>query len=194
MLQTSLNRVLNSRSYQPLISFSSLLPTKFNRTMVSTASDRFLADKAPPICRVEVAKSFSQLTLKEKLYAHYVGQASWAGARIIQEQWTPQALKLYDLLILTFSSNEKLADLDALRQKSGISSEDFEQVLQYSSQVLHNLVYYKASVSRRSYLAFPKQNLLLWSRSQLMQPLLSPAMHQCYPKIHCYVIAPIGPE
>lgn len=112
--------------------------------MVSAAADRFLADKAPPICRVEVAKSFSQLTSKEKLYAHYVGQASWAGARIIQEQWTPQALKLYDLLILTFSSNGKLADLEALRQKSGISHEDFEQVLQYSSQVLHNLVNYKS--------------------------------------------------
>ncbi|KAG1890987.1 peptidase family M49-domain-containing protein [Suillus subluteus] len=112
--------------------------------MVSSAADRFLADKAPPICRVEVAKSFSQLTPKEKLYTHYVGQASWAGARIIQEQWTPQALRLYDLLILTFSSNGKLADLDALSQKSGISYEDFEQVLQYSSQVLHNLVNYKS--------------------------------------------------
>ncbi|KAG1782483.1 peptidase family M49-domain-containing protein [Suillus placidus] len=114
--------------------------------MVSAAADRFLADKAPPICRVEVAKSFSQLTPREKLYAHYVGQASWAGARIIQEQWTPQALRLYDLLILTFSSNGKLADLDALSQESGISHEEFEQVLQYSSQaiVLHNLVNYKS--------------------------------------------------
>lgn len=112
--------------------------------MVSAAADRFLADKAPPICRVEVAKSFSQLTPKEKLYAHYVGQASWAGARIIQDQWTPQALRLYDLLILIFSSHGKLADLDALRHNSGLSYEDFEQVLQYSSQVLHNLVNYKS--------------------------------------------------
>ncbi|KAG1731884.1 peptidase family M49-domain-containing protein [Suillus lakei] len=146
MLRTRLNRVLNSRSYQPSISLHSspLLRTQLHRTMVSAAADRFLADKAPPICRVEVAKSFSQLTPKEKLYAHYIGQASWAGARIIQEQWTPQALRLYDLLILTFSSNGKLADLDALSQKSGISHEDFEQVLQYSSQVLHNLVNYKS--------------------------------------------------
>ncbi|KAJ8589717.1 dipeptidyl-peptidase III [Rhizopogon salebrosus TDB-379] len=112
--------------------------------MVSAAADRYLSDKAPPICRVEVAKSFSQLTPKEKLYVHYVGQASWAGARIIQEQWTPQALRLYDLLILTFSANGKLADLGALSQKSGLSSEDFDQVLQYSAQVLHNLVNYKS--------------------------------------------------
>ena len=72
---------------------------------------------------------------KEKKYAHYVGQASWAGARIIQGQWTPQAEKLYDLLILTFSENGKLADLDALRAKSSVSAEEWDDLLQYTSQV-----------------------------------------------------------
>ncbi|KAH7888205.1 peptidase family M49-domain-containing protein [Phlebopus sp. FC_14] len=112
--------------------------------MTSLASERYLADKTPPICRVEVAKAFSQLTPKEKLYAHYIGQASWAGARIIQGQWTPQGQKLYDLLILTFSTNGKLADLVVLQNKSSVSQEDFENVLQYASQVLHNLVNYKS--------------------------------------------------
>ncbi|OJA20989.1 hypothetical protein AZE42_12932 [Rhizopogon vesiculosus] len=153
MLRTRLNRVLNSRSYQlhlPPLSFhrSPQLRIPSHRTMVSASADRYLSDKAPPICRVEVAKPFSQLTPNEKLYAHYVGQASWAGARIIQEQWTPQALKLYDLIILTFSVNGKLADLGALSDKSGLSSEDFDQVVQYSAQastiVLHNLVNYKS--------------------------------------------------
>ncbi|KAF8833939.1 dipeptidyl-peptidase III [Paxillus ammoniavirescens] len=112
--------------------------------MASLAAERYLADKTPPICRVEVAKSFAQLTEKEKLYAHFVGEASWAGARIIQGQWTPQATKLYDLLILTFSTNGKLVDLDALKNKSGVSQQDFDELLQYSSQVMHNLVNYKS--------------------------------------------------
>ncbi|KIJ60992.1 hypothetical protein HYDPIDRAFT_116493 [Hydnomerulius pinastri MD-312] len=112
--------------------------------MASLATERYLADKVPPICRVEVAKSFGQLTSKEKLYAHYVGQASWAGARIIQGQWTPQATKLYDLLILTFSTNGKLADLDVLKSTSGVNQQDFDNILQYASQVLHNLVNYKS--------------------------------------------------
>ncbi|KAF8554646.1 hypothetical protein OG21DRAFT_1412103 [Imleria badia] len=112
--------------------------------MASLAAERYLADKAPPICRVEVAKSFSQLTEKEKLYAHYVGEASWAGARIIQGQWTPQATTLYDLLILTFSTNGKLADLGALQTKSGVSEQAFDDLLQYTTQVLHNLVNYKS--------------------------------------------------
>jgi dipeptidyl-peptidase-3 len=112
--------------------------------MASLAAERYLADKAPPICRVEIAKSFSQLTEKEKLYAHYIGEASWAGARIIQGQWTPQATSLYDLLILTFSTNGKLANLGALQTKSGVRQQAFEDLLQYTTQVLHNLVNYKS--------------------------------------------------
>lgn len=120
------------------------------------AAERFLADRAAPYCSLSVAKSFSQLryvhmiivallcvahvllrtsSSKEKKYAHYVGEASWAGARIIQGQWTPQAQKLYDLLILMFSENGKLANLEALQQKSGVSADDWEDLLQYSAQV-----------------------------------------------------------
>ena len=81
---------------------------------------------------------------KEKKYAHYVGEASWAGARIIQGQWTPQAQKLYDLLILTFSDKGQLADLPGLQQKASLTSEEWEDLLQYTSQVLSNLVNYKS--------------------------------------------------
>ncbi|KAH9854917.1 aflatoxin-detoxifizyme [Lenzites betulinus] len=109
-----------------------------------SAAERFLADRAAPYCSLSVAKSFGLLSSKEKKYAHYVGQASWAGARIIQGQWTPQAQKLYDLLILTFSENGKLADLEALQQRSGVSAEDWEDLLQYTGQVLSNLVNFKS--------------------------------------------------
>ncbi|EIW85196.1 aflatoxin-detoxifizyme [Coniophora puteana RWD-64-598 SS2] len=112
--------------------------------MATSASERYLADHEPPYCGLDVATSFAQLTSKEKKYAHYIGQASWAGARIIQGQWTPHAARLYDLLILTFSENGKLANIDNLKAASGLSSEEFNGVLQYSSQVLHNLVNYKS--------------------------------------------------
>lgn len=72
---------------------------------------------------------------KEKLYAHYISQASWAGARIIQGQWTPQAERLYDLLIFTFSDQGKLGDLEGLKQKSCISEEDWDSLMQYTIQV-----------------------------------------------------------
>ncbi|GJE95136.1 aflatoxin-detoxifizyme [Phanerochaete sordida] len=111
---------------------------------VNLAAERFLADHDSPVCSLDVAKSFAQLTSKEKKYAHYIGAASWAGARIIQEQTTPHARQLYDLLILTFSKDGKLADLSALKQQSGVSGQDWNDLVQYTVQVLSNLANYKS--------------------------------------------------
>lgn len=86
----------------------------------------------------ELTQSYSTQHFRsnEKAYAHFVGQASWAGARIIQGQWTAEAQKLYDLLIVIFSGEKgKLGDVDGLRQKSGVTDEEWEDVLQYTSQV-----------------------------------------------------------
>ncbi|KAK0480521.1 peptidase family M49-domain-containing protein, partial [Armillaria luteobubalina] len=90
---------------------------------------------AAPLCSMDVGKSFDQLSPKEKLYTHYLTEASWA--------WTAQATDLYDLLILIFSANGKLADLNALKTSSGLSDDDWEALTQYTVQVLSNLVNYK---------------------------------------------------
>ncbi|KAK7039226.1 hypothetical protein VNI00_010131 [Paramarasmius palmivorus] len=114
--------------------------------MASSAAntERFLADRAAPLCSLNIAQSFAQLSAKEKKYTHFVSEAAWAGARIIQEQWTPQAIALYDLLILTFNDNGKLADLDALKTKAGLSDVEWEDLMQYTVQVLSNLVNYRS--------------------------------------------------
>ena len=72
---------------------------------------------------------------KEKKYAHYLAEASWAGARIIQGQQTPQAQDLYDLIILTFSDNGKLCNLEALRKHADLNADEWEDLLQYTAQV-----------------------------------------------------------
>ncbi|KAI0320104.1 aflatoxin-detoxifizyme [Amylostereum chailletii] len=112
--------------------------------MVNVAAERFLADRAPPFSSLEVAKAFELLSPKERKYAHYLGEASWAGARIILGQWTPYNENLFDLLILTFSDNGLLVDLDGLKSKADLSDEDWEDVLQCSVQVLSNLANYKS--------------------------------------------------
>ena len=84
---------------------------------------------------------------------HYFGQASWAGARIIQGrvrrllriicidlrgigQWTSQARDLYDLLILIFTDvRGSLADLPTLQTSSKLSPADWDDLLQYTIQV-----------------------------------------------------------
>ncbi|KAG6818124.1 hypothetical protein H0H87_000029 [Tephrocybe sp. NHM501043] len=110
----------------------------------ATATERFLADRASPLCSLDIAKSFGQLSSQEKKYAHFLSLASWAGARIIQGQWTPQASDLYDLLILTFSTqNGTLADLNALQQQAGLTAEEWDDLFQYTTLVLGNLVNFK---------------------------------------------------
>jgi dipeptidyl-peptidase-3 len=108
-------------------------------------AERFLADRGAPLCSLDVSKSFAQLSTKEKKYAHYLAEASWAGARIIQGQQTPHAQDLYSLLISTFSDDKgKLCNLEALRKRADFSTEEWEDLLQYTTQVLSNLVNYKS--------------------------------------------------
>ncbi|KIO34275.1 hypothetical protein M407DRAFT_64255 [Tulasnella calospora MUT 4182] len=99
--------------------------------------ERYLADTNSPVCGLNVAEPFKLLTAKEKLYAHFVGKASWAGARIIQGQWTEYAQDLYKMIILTFSDGDKkaLTDLDALKKLSGLSDEEWQWTLEYAAQV-----------------------------------------------------------
>ncbi|KAJ3804498.1 aflatoxin-detoxifizyme [Lentinula lateritia] len=107
-------------------------------------SERFLADCAAPLCSLDISKTFAQLSSKEKKYTHHISEAAWAGARIIQAQWTPQANDLYDLLILTFSDDGKLADLQKLQAASRLTAEEWEDIMQYTVQVLGNLVNYRS--------------------------------------------------
>ncbi|KAI0054058.1 aflatoxin-detoxifizyme [Auriscalpium vulgare] len=122
---------------------STLHPFRVMSTTTSVISERFLADRAAPISGLQVNKAFQLLSSKEKKYAHYLAEASWAGARIILGQWTPYTEKLYDLLILTFGQNGALVDLDVLKQKSGVTDEEWEDALQFTSQSLSNLANYK---------------------------------------------------
>jgi len=82
MLRRLVGRVLfGSTSYQrgasphrlssiSVLPHPSLYRFTTSRSMASLSEERYLADKAPPICRVEVAKSFSQLTFDFLFHSH----------------------------------------------------------------------------------------------------------------------------
>jgi dipeptidyl-peptidase III len=106
----------------------------------------FLADAAPPFCSVEVAPNFPVGREGEAVYTLYLSgnpdlpfrprvhcflymarQTNWAGARIIQGQWTSYA----NLLIIAFSAEQgRLADLESLKNRSGVSDQAWLQVTQ----------------------------------------------------------------
>ncbi|KIM28659.1 hypothetical protein M408DRAFT_329404 [Serendipita vermifera MAFF 305830] len=108
-------------------------------------ASRYQADIDPPFCSLGVKSAFDQLTPKEQLYAHWVGVACWAGARIIQGQWTPQARDLYDMLVATFSNADgSCVDLDKLKEDSKVSDDHWKHAITYTAQVFGNLVNYKS--------------------------------------------------
>jgi len=146
------------------------------RTMASATlnDERFLADRAVPLCSLDVAKSFAHLRCELYLWIlNYKSRSSPAqssGEEIYTfpeprflgwrpdhsrsglmpyhylfhkhltnklGQWTSQAVELYDLLILTLSNDDKskLGNLDELRVTSGLSVEEWDDLLQYITQV-----------------------------------------------------------
>ncbi|KLO16192.1 aflatoxin-detoxifizyme [Schizopora paradoxa] len=107
-------------------------------------AEKFYADKRLPICGLNVSKSFAQLSEKEKRYTYHLSKASWAGARIIQGQWTPQARSLFDLLVQTFSEDGKIGDLRRMKSASGVGDDEWKDLLMYTAQTLSNLVNYKS--------------------------------------------------
>ncbi|GAA5980189.1 hypothetical protein JCM5350_000865 [Sporobolomyces pararoseus] len=116
-------------------------PTRLSSNMVSQADQRYLADRAPPVCSLQVKDSFNNLTKQEKLYSHFMSQACWSGGRIIMRQTTETAEQLFDLIVSTFAKSDeaKLGDLEELKSKSGVTQEEWDDTLAYCAQALSNL-------------------------------------------------------
>lgn len=97
-------------------------------------TSRYYADQKAPICPLVIKEHFETLSDTEKLYAHYIGYASWLGARIILEQTTPESSDIFDLIRITFSASaaepRALADLAAMRSAAGVSQDEFDAVLE----------------------------------------------------------------
>lgn len=114
-------------------------------TTASIQASRFYADTDIPFAGMEIKDSFALLSSKEKLYTYWVSKASWAGVPIIQAQWTEYAQDLFKLMLLTFSSAPaKLADLEAIQSKAGVSKEEWTFALEYAAQVTSILTNYKS--------------------------------------------------
>ncbi|KAF8350715.1 aflatoxin-detoxifizyme [Amanita rubescens] len=152
--------------------------------MASVAIDvqHFYADRSAPICSLNVGNVFDQLSSREKKYAHYIGLASWAGARIIQEQWTPHAKSLYNLLILTYSTDQGvLIDLESLRADSGLSPEEWNDLLQYTTQVFSNLIIPRLSPDKFEIVISKSANataaLILWKSSIYIPATPEPSLY-----------------
>ncbi|KAJ3213753.1 hypothetical protein HDU67_002504 [Dinochytrium kinnereticum] len=110
-------------------------------TIATGDSLRFLVDTKAPLARLEAKKHFESLTDKEKLYAHHIVKASWAGFSVIAAQLSHESLTLVKLFTEVFkepgSNPPRTRDLNALKKASGVTDEAWTFFLEFAVQVLY---------------------------------------------------------
>ncbi|KAJ3093338.1 hypothetical protein HK100_006674 [Physocladia obscura] len=107
----------------------------------------FLCDKNAPLARLEVKEHFDSLSDKEKNYAHFIGRAAWAGARVYSATTSLVAPLLFQLILDIFSDkndSKKIRDVAAFKENVGLSEDSWRLFLEYSVQVLYNLSNFKS--------------------------------------------------
>ncbi|KAK3362927.1 putative dipeptidylpeptidase [Lasiosphaeria hispida] len=103
---------------------------------------QYLADAPPAVVRLEIEKHFSNLSDKQKRYAHFISRASFAGNRIVLRQVSPESESIYDFIIALYGASA--GDWKALALKAGVDEGGLSAFLQYAAQFLGNSGNYKS--------------------------------------------------
>ncbi|KAF2790206.1 dipeptidyl-peptidase III [Melanomma pulvis-pyrius CBS 109.77] len=110
--------------------------------MDTEALKQYLADNPPTVVPLAIKPHFEALSDKEKLYAHHISIACFAGARIVLRQVSVESEYIYDFIIALHKHTS--GDYASLAKETGVSSEDLDAYLNYAAQFLGNLGNYKS--------------------------------------------------
>lgn len=77
-----------------------------------------------PVVSLKCENAFNALTTNEKLYAHYLSQASWNGGLIVFMQTSPESPLIFALLHKIFIQ-ETIDELRKSALDAGVSENDF---------------------------------------------------------------------
>ncbi|CAG9762167.1 unnamed protein product [Ceutorhynchus assimilis] len=95
-----------------------------------------------PFVRLEIESAFNGLSQQEKLYAHHISRASWAGGLVTFLQTSPESGPIFVLLHKLFAS-EKATDFTGKALKAGFSDEEVKALYVYAGGVFANAGNYK---------------------------------------------------
>ncbi|OCK87261.1 dipeptidyl-peptidase III [Cenococcum geophilum 1.58] len=110
--------------------------------MESESLKQYLADSPPSIVPLQIKPHFEALSGGEKLYAHYLSVACFAGTRIVLRQISPESEHIYDFIIALHHYFR--GDWKALQKEAGLSDDELAAFLDYSAQFLGNLGNFKS--------------------------------------------------
>ncbi|EWC44354.1 hypothetical protein DRE_01180 [Drechslerella stenobrocha 248] len=110
--------------------------------MATAVPSHLLADTKAPVCRLEIKSHFDTLSAQEKLYAHHISKASFAGTRVVLRQVSPESEPLFDLVLAV--AKYVSCDFSKLVGYASVSEDEVTKFVEFGAQVLANLGNYKS--------------------------------------------------
>ncbi|XP_060070560.1 dipeptidyl peptidase 3-like [Ylistrum balloti] len=96
------------------------------------------------LCLLDCCAAFGSLTDREKLYSHYISQASWYGGLIVLVQTSPESPGIFLLLQKVFRGQTVDQLKEAVTKDGALTEDDFQAVLIYASAFYANMGNYKS--------------------------------------------------
>ncbi|XP_052106913.1 dipeptidyl peptidase 3-like isoform X1 [Mytilus californianus] len=115
----------------------------FSLSRMSTDISQYIIPNDTGVCLLDCITAFEGLTPKERLYAHYIAQASWYGGLIVLVQTSPESPGIFILLQKIFRT-QPISEVKSLAIKQGITEEEWQAIMIYCAAFYANSGNYKA--------------------------------------------------
>ena len=102
-------------------------------------------DQASPIHRLAIKPLFDSLPPRDKLYAHYLSQAAWHGARIVLRQTSLESEDIFDFIIKAYHECE--GEWSQFEGVCTVTDDEVKAFLSYAGLFLYNLGNFYVSAS-----------------------------------------------
>lgn len=119
----------------------------------------YVTSEKVPVLSLEIAESFDRLNEREKLYAHWMSQASWHGNLITFAQVSVESPAILELLLRLHAPGPVALRRAATRR--GASDEDLRNLRMYTAQFLSNAGNYLSFGDTRFIPRIPPEKLEL---------------------------------
>ena len=95
-----------------------------------------------PLNCLYAERSFRDLSMKERMYCHYLARAAWEGGLICLLQTSPESVPIF-LLMKDLLSRQSLMVLRE-RVRNKVTKEEYEALMLYAAGVFTNMGNYKS--------------------------------------------------
>ncbi|XP_059174318.1 dipeptidyl peptidase 3-like isoform X2 [Physella acuta] len=110
---------------------------------MTDSNSQYVIPKSTEVVLLDCKEAFDGLTPEEKLYAHYLAQASFKGGLIVLFQTSPESPGIFLLLQKLFRAQAP-EEISTLAQSSGLTNEDVEAFFIYAAAFYNNMGNYKS--------------------------------------------------